>query len=157
MAARSYRYVAGQDGEFFSGNRSAVCNARQSREMLKWATCALVHALVCNDACGLSFLKTPSRWKWAGRVESWRTHAPPTAASICGTKASWHARRPIREARVYFDLGWPTQPISFKSSSRAAIAMVQTADLRYGDHLSFRWMLDSTWHRCVTFQREMSA
>ena len=34
---------------------------------------------------------------------------------------------------------------------------MQTADLRNRDHLSFRWMLDSTWHRCITFQRKMSA
>ena len=35
--------------------------------------------------------------------------------------------------------------------------MMQTADLRNRDHLSFRWMLDSTWLRCITFQRKMSA
>ena len=35
--------------------------------------------------------------------------------------------------------------------------MMQAADLRDRDHLSFGWMLDSTWHRCITFQRKMSA
>ena len=63
----------------------------------------------------------------------------------------------ILDGRADFDLGWPTQTISFKNSSRAAIAMMQTADLRNRDHLSFRWMLDSTWHRCITFQRKVSA
>ncbi len=47
--------------------------------------------------------------------------------------------------------------VSFKNSSRAAIAMMQTADLRNRDHLSFGWMLDSTWYRSVAFQRKMSA
>ncbi len=28
--------------------------------------------------------------------------------------------------------------------------MMQTTDLRNRDHLSFRGMLDSTWHRCIT-------
>jgi len=35
--------------------------------------------------------------------------------------------------------------------------MMQPADLRNRDHLSFQWMLDSTWHWCITFQRKMSA
>ena len=37
------------------------------------------------------------------------------------------------------------------------VSVMQTADLRNRDHLSFGWMLDSTWHRCITFQRKMSA
>ena len=43
----------------------------------------------------VSFLKTPSGRGWACRVESWRTHARPTAANICGTEASWRESRPI--------------------------------------------------------------
>ena len=42
-------------------------------------------------------------------------------------------------------------------SSRASVAMMQPADLWNRDHRSFRWMLDSTWHRCITFQRKMRA
>ncbi len=44
-----------------------------------------------------------------------------------------------------------------ESSGRAAVAMMQAADHRDRDHLSFGWMLDSTWHRCITPQRKMSA
>ncbi len=65
--------------------------------------------------------------------------------------------RPTQRVGAYFDRRWSTQADRFRCSSRAAIAMMQTADFRYGDHLSFRRMLDSTWHRCVAFQRKMSA
>ena len=35
--------------------------------------------------------------------------------------------------------------------------MMQSADLRYGDHLAFGWVLDSTRYWRVTFQRKMSS
>jgi len=50
-----------------------------------------------------------------------------------------------------------TQANWFKSSGRAAIAMMQTADLWNRDRPSFGWMLDSTWYRSIAFQRKMSA
>ncbi len=64
---------------------------------------------------------------------------------------------PIWRMRAHSNLGWSTQISGFESSSRAAIAMMQTADLRNRDHLSFRWVLHSTWNRCITFKRKMSA
>jgi hypothetical protein len=61
------------------------------------------------------------------------------------------------ERRARTSASWPTQAQRFKSSSRATVAMMQPADLWNSDHLSFRGMLDSTWHRRVTFQRKMRA
>ena len=69
----------------------------------------------------------------------------------------WPDDRLTRSGRPDFDLGWPAQTKRFKNSSRAPIAIMQTADLRNRDYLSFRWMLDSMWHRFITFQRKMSA
>ena len=54
-------------------------------------------------------------------------------------------------------LGRPMQTSRLESSSGAAIEMMQTTDSRNRDHLSFRWMLDSTRYRSVTFQRKMRA
>ena len=39
----------------------------------------------------------------------------------------------------------------------AVVAMMEAADLRYGDHPPFGRVLDSTWHRSVAFQQETSA
>ncbi len=50
-----------------------------------------------------------------------------------------------------------TQANWFKSSGRAAIARMQTADFWNRDRPSFGWMLDSTWYRSIAFQRKMSA
>jgi hypothetical protein len=59
--------------------------------------------------------------------------------------------------RADSDLGWGTRITERESSSRATVAMMQPADLWNSDHLSFRGMLDSTWHWCITFQRKMRA
>ena len=83
--------------------------------------------------------------------------APPAAANVFGTNAFGRASRPIQRMRAYISLESTTPASQFEHSSRTAIAMMQTADLRNRDHHSFKWMLDSTWHRSVAFQRKMRA
>lgn len=61
------------------------------------------------------------------------------------------------DRRAYFNHECPRPMNRFRSSSGAAIKMMQSTNLRNRDHPAFRWMLDSTWYRSVAFQRKMSA
>ena len=56
-------------------------------------------------------------------------------------EAFWRAGRRIWDGWAHFKLGWPTQTNSFKRLSRAAIAMMQPADVWNRDHLAtVRWL-----------------
>ncbi len=62
--------------------------------------------------------------------------------------------RPAREtwsSRCHRMSGW------LAGSGSPRVSVVQAADLRNRDHLSFGGMFDSAWNRSVAFQRKMSA